>query len=187
MEETAKPKSYRECAMRDGTLLGSLWIVTFTMFTIMIKNMFANTGITAVTATATVILMTMSPIMAYKMAKRHTLEERDGRISFSEAWLYIMTMYMCAIVLSAIAEYIYFAFADTYLFHDFLSEFRAVAMQAQISEEESQEIQKAIELLGSMSAVDIVLSTINSHLFRVTVITTILAFMLKRNPDKNLQ
>ena len=76
---------------------------------------------------------------------------------------------------------------NLHLFHDFLSEFRAVAMQAQISEEESQEIQKAIELLGSMSAVDIVLSTINSHLFRVTVITTILAFMLKRNPDKNLQ
>ena len=96
-----KRKMTAESAMRDGTILGCLWIVTFALSIVMLNMLVKGQGMIL---TLAVLAMTlMSPFVAYKLAAKHRDNERDGAMTFGEAWTYIAVMYLCAILLSAIA------------------------------------------------------------------------------------
>ena len=59
----SKENSYRESAMRDGTVLALLWIVTFTLSTVMLKSV--NNDYSIVTSMSTMALTMMSPFVVY--------------------------------------------------------------------------------------------------------------------------
>ena len=130
-----------------------------------------------------VLAMTlMSPFVAYKLAAKHRDNERDGAMTFGEAWTYIAIMYLCAILLSAIAQYVYYAYIDPSSFSDLSAQFAAFAVSNGMDETSIRMFTDAFDKMGQQSTGEMLLSIITGHLSRDLIIATILALIVKKNP-----
>lgn len=184
MSSTSKQTNYIESALRDGTILGCLWTVTFAVATIMIKNIDNTYGVAA--SIASLILCAASPITAYKLAKKHRDSERDGTITFGDAWTHIAIMYLCAIILSAIAQYIFFTFINPDLYNNAAATIQLLAQQSGLDTQTTEIFVSTFREAGKLSAADIATSQVTAHLTRDLVIAAILAMMLQKNSRKNI-
>ena len=164
--------------MRDGTYLGALWIATFSVSIIMFKSMSNSIGLIA--WALTVALMLLSPVLVYKFTVNYRNKKCNGTISYSEAWLYMFIMYACAIVLSSIAQYIFYAYIDPRLFATAIAELEEFAALTEIDAEGMRVLTEAMGELNMMSAGDIVMSQIGGHMSRDIIITSILALAIKK-------
>ena len=164
--------------MRDGTCLAALWIATFTVSIAMFKFMSSSIGLIA--WVLTVALMLLSPILVYKFTVNYRNKECNGTILYSEAWLYMLIMYGCAIVLSAIAQYIFYAYIDPHMFATAIAELEGLADLTEIDPEGIRVLTEGMEKLNSTNAGDIVMSLVGGHMSRDILITSILAFAIKK-------
>ena len=180
MPMTEKRKSPIESAMRDGTILGCLWTVTFALSTVMLKTLVNNQSVILPFAILAMVLL--SPYIAYKLTVKHRDSERGGFITFGEAWIHIATMYLCAILLSAIAQYVYYEFIDPNAFSDLATQMIAHAGNNGISETSIKPFTDALYAMDSMSTGELLLSTITGHLSRDVIIALVLALIVKKNP-----
>ncbi len=176
-------KGYRESAMRDGTVLGLLWIVTFAMSVVMFKSIGNGYGLAASFATA--VLSMMSPCVAYRLAVKHRNAERNGAISFGEAWLYIFIMYLCAIVLASIAQYIFYAFIDPHMFGNMIPVFQELAAASGLPSGTTEVFTKMFETMENTSTADIIMSQLSGHIMRDTLISAILAAAIRKTTDNS--
>ena len=80
-----------ESAMRDGTILGMLWIATFSVSIVMLKSIGNGGGL--ILSLAVTVLTLSSPILAYKLAVKHRNSECNGTIGYGESWMHIFVMY----------------------------------------------------------------------------------------------
>ena len=175
----SKENSNRESAMRDGTVLALLWIVTFTLSTVMLKSVNNDYGIVA--SLGTMALTMMSPFVVYKLSLKHRNNERNGTMTYSEAWLYIFIMYLCAIILSSIAQYIFYAYIDPDIFAGVIPEFENLATNG-LDAESIKIFTGTFEMLDKMSAGEIVLSQMSGHITRTIILTSLIALAIKKNP-----
>lgn len=175
-----KRKMTAESAMRDGTILGCLWTVTFALSIVMLNMLVKGQGIILTLAVLATTLM--SPFVAYKLAAKHRDNERDGAMTFGEAWTYIAVMYLCAILLSAIAQYVYYAFINPNAFSDLSAQFAAFAVSNGMDEASIRMFTDAFDTMGRQSTGEMLLSTITGHLSRDLIIAAILALIVKKNP-----
>ena len=173
-----KAKKSREHAMRDGTYLAALWILTFTTSIIMFKTMSNIFGLVA--WALTMALTILSPVIVYKFTVNYRNKECGGKILYSEAWLYMLTMYACAMILSSIAQYIFYAYIDPYMFATAISELNKFATINNIDAEGTRILTEAMEELNSMSAGEIVMSQFAGHTSRDILITSLLALAIKK-------
>lgn len=177
---TQKSNTPIESAMRDGTILGCLWSATFALSVAMLKMLVNGQGMLL---TFAVIVMTlMSPFVAYKLAVKHRDKERDGAMTFGEAWKYIAIMYLCAIILSAIVQYIYYAFIDPNAFSDISMQFAAFASSNGMDKEGIKVFTDAFDEMDRTGTGDMLMSTITGHISRDLIIAAILALAVKKNP-----
>lgn len=91
-------------AIQDGTLLGVLWISCFACFIIQLSN-----------PSMSIVWMALSIFsvgFAFIRVRKFGLKVREGNLTFGSAWMYSMTMFVCACLLMAIANYVYFAYID---------------------------------------------------------------------------
>ena len=176
----SKENSYRESAMRDGTVLALLWIVTFTLSTVMLKSV--NNDYSIVASLGTMALTMMSPFVVYKLSLKHRNNERNGTMTYSEAWLYIFTMYLCAIILSSIAQYIFYAYIDPDIFAGVIPEFEKLAITNGLDAGSIKIFTGTFEMLDKMSAGEIVLSQMSGHITRTIVLTSLIALAIKKKP-----
>ncbi|MBE6295988.1 MAG: DUF4199 domain-containing protein [Bacteroidales bacterium] len=175
-----KRKITAESAMRDGTILGCLWTVTFALSIVMLKMLVNGQGL--LMSFAVLAMTLMSPFVAYKLAAKHRDNERDGAMTFGEAWTYIAIMYLCAILLSAIAQYVYYAYIDPSSFSDLSAQFAAFAVSNGMDETSIRMFTDAFDKMGQQSTGEMLLSIITGHLSRDLIIATILALIVKKNP-----
>jgi len=166
--------------MRDGTILGCLWTVTFALSIVMLKMLVNGQGL--LMSFAVLAMTLMSPFVAYKLAAKHRDNERDGAMTFGEAWTYIAIMYLCAILLSAIAQYVYYAYIDPSSFSDLSAQFAAFAVSNGMDETSIRMFTDAFDKMGQQSTGEMLLSIITGHLSRDLIIATILALIVKKNP-----
>jgi len=175
-----KRKITAESAMRDGTILGCLWTVTFALSIVMLKMLVNGQGL--LMSFAVLAMTLMSPFVAYKLAAKHRDNERDGAMTVGEAWTYIAIMYLCAILLSAIAQYVYYAYIDPSSFSDLSAQFAAFAVSNGMDETSIRMFTDAFDKMGQQSTGEMLLSIITGHLSRDLIIATILALIVKKNP-----
>lgn len=175
---------YRESAMRDGTILGLLWIATFAVSVVMFKSIDNGYGLVASFATA--VLSMMSPCMVYRLATRHRNNECGGTMTYGEAWLYVFIMYLCAIVLASLAQYIFYAFIDPHMFGDIIPVFVSFAKANNLPAESIELFVKMFETLENTGAADKVISQLSGHISRDIIITTFLAVAIRRTPENNI-
>ena len=177
---TQKSNTPIESAMRDGTILGCLWTATFALSVAMLKMIVNGQGM--LLSFAVLVMTCMSPFVAYKLAAKHRDNERDGSITFGEAWKYIAIMYLCAIVLSAIAQYIYYAFIDPNMFSDISTQFATFAGSNGMDKASIKVFTDAFDEMDRTGTGDMLMSTMTGHISRDLIIAAILALIVKRNP-----
>ncbi len=88
---------------------------------------------------------------------------------------------MCAILLSAVAQFVYYEYCDPYLFYDFMTDFSSIRIEGDTNGEMSKAIIEQFKIMNDMSASDIVFSEVGGHTKRDILITTVTAFILSRN------
>ena len=177
-------KEYRESAMRDGTILGLLWIATFAMSVIMFKSI--DNGYGLVASFATGILSIMSPCVAYRLAARYRNNVHGGTMTYGEAWLYIFIMYLCAIVLASLAQYAFYAFIDPHMFGNIIPVFRNFAAANGLDSKSIEVFTKMFETMENTDTADIIISQLSGHISRDIIITTFLAVAIRRTPENNI-
>ena len=173
--------SHRDSAMKDGTILGCMWILTFTFSTIMMRHIISTPALGTFSMFAVAGLTFASPILVYTSAKKHWSLAPKEEISFSGIWLYIAIMYMCAILLSAVAQFIYYEYCDPYLFYDFMTDFSSIRIEGDTNGEMSKAVIEQFKIMNDMSASDIVFSEVGGHTTRDILMTTVMAFIISRN------
>lgn len=185
MTETA-PISTRERTLRDGTILGCLWTLTFTVSTITLRFITTDQTVGFISTFLLLVLTIASPVLAYHLAKKHWSMAKRESATFGNIWIYIITMYLCAILLSALAKYIYLEFCDPSLFQDVISDFSSVRFTGDEEGLITKSVTEQFRLLDEMPTGDLVLSQAVSHLTTDILVTTFLAFIIYRNIKSNI-
>lgn len=173
---TESRSSLQKYAMHFGTYMGIYWILKFILFPI---------GLTIPFILFLFVGLTLGvPFMGYHYVRMYRNKVCGGYISFMQAWIFTIFMYLFAALLSALAHYVYFRYidngfvADTYLkLLNNASGSQSAGMQPYM-----EQIEKMIELISSMTPIDITLQLLSQNVFYGTILAIPTAlFVMKRN------
>jgi len=165
--------------MRDGLLLGLLWIASFALYV---------AGLTSPMLSFFAVGMAVStPIVvgARLMAFRNGV--LGGYISFGRAWFYVALLFFYGGVLLAIAQFIYFNYID----HGFFLQ----SMYRILDGEEAQElfrnkqalndlVGQNLHILGTMRPIDIALNFLSTNICIGVIVGLLLALIFRRTRPK---
>lgn len=108
-------------------------------------------------------------------------------ITFRQAWVFTLLMYVFASLLTAVAHYIYFRYID----HGFIVNSYTKILESLTPEISSglenylQQMETVITTLGSMSAIQITIQLLYNNIFWGTIIAIPTALFVKRSLDNN--
>lgn len=166
-------KQFRAFAAQYGTVIGLMWIVSFSFYIIglthpLIGNISLLTGLCSF------------PVAVFFIRKF----KRDiAAINFSQAWWMSILIYMYASLLMAVAQFIYFRYIDNGLlvntYASIMQQPEAVAMMQQMmpGEDVTAAGQKVIELLQSISPIQLTFQFLTYNLFMGALISIPTAFI----------
>lgn len=159
--------------MKRGTLLGAFMILT---------NIFYLLGLkTALFSTLFLLCFVGTPLLAGRLAVLYRKKERENRLKFVEAWLFLMIMYACASALTAVAQYTYFVFIDNGYFFEFLQEqFNTFLSLEGMDAAMQEQVATTAELLKKLTARDLVLQILGTGLMFSPIITGLTAIFVQR-------
>lgn len=104
MTEKESKREYYNSAMYYGTLLGAVWAVMYLLVFAGATNIMC-----AMTA---IVLYAGSPFIAGWFATRYRKEECNNEMQYSNAWLFLVIIYICATTIGTIVNYIYINHID---------------------------------------------------------------------------
>lgn len=173
MEQENK-KSLSERAMFYGTIFGGVMIAS---------NIFYLLGLSSQTFSMLFLLLTISsPIIAGRITINYRTKELMNKMNFLQAWQFLMIMYICAAILTAIAQFIYFTFIDDgYFMSTILQQFDTIIKMNEIDSLLREELTKTATLLGSLSSRDIILQIFSTNIVISPIITVFIAIFVHKN------
>jgi len=173
---TEKKRKFQEYAMRYGTLMGILWTLKFVFFPLGMQ--------TPLLLMAFFLLTLIVPVVGFFFARQYRDRECGGVINFSRAFLFTSFMYLFATLFATIAHYIYFQYMDHGLivntYQGMLDQMGAVAtsdMKASLDQ-----FQQALDIIASLSPVEICIQLITQNVFYCTLIALPTALLVMRKP-----
>lgn len=176
MREATDNNVFNNSAMRCGTQLGVLWIIMYASCILGFNNIFF--------ALFFFVLYCASPFYAGYLAASYRNKECGGIISFSRSWMFVLIMYLCASLLAAIAQFIYFRFIDNGYFVEVIQNSTKIILEnPEIFGNMAQELETAINNFQAMKTHDIVFSMLSSNMMNGTILAPIIAMFVKRNPE----
>lgn len=173
MEEKSM-KSLSERAMYYGTIFGGIMVAA---------NIFYLLGLSSSTFSTLFLLLTLSsPFIAGKLAVYYRKSEQENQMTFIQAWHFLIIMYICAALLTAIAQFIYFTFMDNgYFMSTILQQFDTFASMEDIDATLRKELTTTADLLRSIGNRDIVLQIFCTNVIISPIITFFIAIFVRRN------
>ena len=159
-----------QAAMKYGTQLGILWIVTFAIY---IKAL--------TTPEMSLIFLTLliaSPIFAGYLGIKYRKKECANRLSFISSWALMTIIYLCAALLSAIACYIYFQYMDNGATLSAFKEQIDAYQTMDIGEEMKKAFTDTYNILASLNASDICIQYFLSNTFISTFLAPLTALVV---------
>ncbi len=174
MSEKDDNKILATYAMQSGTYLGLLWCAMYASF----LGGFTNTIYTL----CFFALYIASPFYAAYLTKNYRRQQCDNIISFSQAWIFLFIMYVCASLLSALAQFIYFRFFDNgYFIQTIQQMLETLNAYPETTGDMNREIGNAINMFSKLSNKDIVFNFLSSNIMNAIILPTIIALFVKRN------
>ncbi len=156
-----------QAAMKYGTYLGILWIITFAIYIQALS--------TPSLSIIFLILLISSPIFAGYLGIKYRKSECDNQIGFISSWALMIIIYLCAALLAAIACYIHFRFLDNGMALSMFKEQIDTYQSLEISEEMKKSFTDTYNILANMSASDICIQYFLSNVFISTFLAPITA------------
>lgn len=173
---TENRSSLQKYAMHFGTYMGIYWILKFILFPI---------GLTIPFLLLLFVGMTLGvPFMGYYYVRMYRNKVCEGYISFLQAWIFTVFMYMFAALLTAVAHYIYFQYIDGGFILDFYQQSIAEASAKQLPGMEIyiEQFRLLIDQLGALTSIDITLQLLSMNVFYCSILAIPTAlFVMKRN------
>ncbi len=162
--------------MHFGTYMGAYWVLKFILFPL---------GLTIPFLLFLFIGLTLGvPFMGYYYARMYRNKICGGEISFVQAWIFTVFMYMFAALLTATAHFIYFRFIDQGFIINTYTVLLDNALQAGVPGMGTyiSQFKEAMEVLRSLSPIDITLQLLSQNVFygSILAIPTALVVMKKK-------
>ena len=174
---TDQRKNFQEAAMRYGTMMGIFWTLKFVLFPLGMQS--------PLLLMAFCLLTLIVPVVGFFLVRQYRDRECDGVLTFSRAFLFTSFMYLFATLFVTIAHYIYFRYLDNGLivgtYQDMLTQMSAIAtddMKASI-----EQFQQALDIIASLSPLDISIQLITQNVFYCTLIALPTALLVRKNPN----
>ena len=166
-------KEFYQGAMYNGTILGAVWSITYLMLFTGITNMLSLLLVTA--------LYIASPFIAAKLAIKYRRKECNNAMNYIQAWSFLLYMYICATLLSALIAYAYFAFLDEGTFFMTLQSILEETKQiAGTDEMLLQQIEQTSNIIDQTTTSDFVWQIMNNNFFNTTIMPLVIAVFVKR-------
>ena len=173
---TDQRKNFQEAAMRYGTVMGIFWTLKFVLFPMGMQS--------PLLLMAFFLLTLIVPVAGFFLVRQYRDRECGGVLSFARAFLFTSFMYLFAALFATIAHYVYFRYIDGGLivntYQDMLTQMEAIAtadMKASLDQ-----FQQALDIIASLSPLEISIQLITQNLFYCTLIALPTALLVKRNP-----
>lgn len=167
------PNYNSQKAMQQGTILGLYWIATAAIYILGLSN--------TMLSALFLMMIIFTPFFAAALVVRYRKQECDNKMTFLTAWSFLIIMYVCASLLFAVAQYIYFIFIDNGFFMTFLQEQISLLQQVpELDPTTVDSLKQVAELWGEMTTSDIVLQFLSSNMMIAGIITPITAIFVKR-------
>jgi len=166
-------------ARQDGTFMGLLWIVSFALFL-----MSQSQPVLSVVFDISIVCI---PFFAASRAKHFRDYALDGVISYHRAFAYLFLLFGYAILLFAIAQWVYFQFIDGgNLIAGMVKtinsqEFKVVIDAYKISKEE---LQKSMDQLTNATPVDFAVTFMWLNFIACILISSVLALFTMRTQKR---
>lgn len=170
-------KSLSERAMFYGTIFGAVMITT---------NIFYLQGLSSqIFSTLFLIFILSSPVIAGRLAANCRKKEMEDKMSFTQAWQFLLIMYVCAAILTAIAQFVYFTFLDNgYFLSTILQQFDTLIDIPEIDETLRGELTKTADLMRSLSNRDIIMQIFGTNIIISPIITFFIAIFVKKKGNQ---
>ena len=160
-------------AMHYGTMLGALWAVMYLL-------VFSGTA-SPLSMMTSIMIYTCSPFIACRIATHYRKKERNNTMSYSQAWIFLVIMYVCATLLGTITNYIYLNHFDQ---GHFISQVTTMLAEIQESPESTPELievsKSYTELLSRINTRSLVWHIMDSDFMNSIILPTIIAFFVKK-------
>lgn len=176
---TNRPISSQEQALQYGTLMGIFWIVKFCLlplgFHIPILQLLFLLG------------TIFTPVLAFLLARKYRKDNPQDKFPFFKAFYFILSMYMAATLLVAVAHYVYFKYIDQgYLismYQQLLEEIKHTA-QPEIGISVDQ-LTQAFDLISTLTPLQLTFQLMSQNMFYGILLSAITAFIVKRKKINN--
>jgi len=168
-------------AMLLGTYMGIYWILKFCLVPFAVTNFFAMMLFIGLTICV--------PFMGYYYTRLYRDKVLGGYINFVHAMLFTCSLYIFASLLTAMAHYIYFEFLDNgYIINTYTNSLNTLqAENIPGTEGYLQQIREALNLLSSMSAIDLAIQLLSNNIFYGILLSVVTALIVKKNAPVTLE
>lgn len=163
-------------AMLYGTYMGLFWIAKFTLFPLGMSSPFLLLVFLGLTLYV--------PFLGFRYTKSYRDHVLKGSINFLQAWAFNLMLYVFAAILTSMAHYIYFRFIDHgYIINTYETLLNEVSSIPN-TEEYLTQLKSNLELVKSMSPLDITFQLISQNIFYGSLLALPTAlFAMKKTPE----
>lgn len=161
-------------AMHFGTYMGVYWVAKFILFPI---------GLTQPLFMFLFIVLTIAvPFVGYNYARNFRNKFCDGSLSFMQAWAFMVSMYIFAALLVAVAHYIYFRFIDNgFVINAYEQTFEASKSIPGFSEIiEQYPYQETLDQIRALSPIEITVRLLSQNMLYCSILALITAPFVAR-------
>lgn len=180
----AENRSYMQrYAMLFGTYMGGYWILKFILFPL---------GLTVPFLSLLFMGLTLGvPFMGYYYVRMYRNQVCGGAISFPQAWIFTVFMYIFAALLTAVAHYIYFRYIDNGFILNTCETQIDMLAQSNVPRIEGyiDMYRDALEMARTYTPIDITIQIMSTNVFigSVLAIPTALLVMKRKKPEVNTE
>ena len=140
--DTGKIKQTKAFARQDGTILGTVWVISFVCTMLAVEPKYHILGLLSN------LLIVATPFIVAKRLRIFRDQVRGGHISFRHGLYYCIQTFFYATLLLTITQYLWFRFMDTGMFMSQLQEnYQTLAQVYQLTADESKMLLDAISMM----------------------------------------
>ena len=178
MEAAYNKKDFYHSSMYYGTMLGIVWSVMYIL-------LFAGTGSITMLMFSSALFFA-SPFIAISFARKHRREDCNDTMTFTQAWIFMFYMYICASMFSALVSFVYLRFIDNGAFFMSLQSILQAGAELQGTDEVmKQQIKELSDTIGNTSPTDFVWQLLSNSMFNTSVLPLALAIFVRKNNKNN--
>ena len=178
---TESRNSLHKYAMQFGTYMGLFWIFKFILFPAGLRIPFLQLLF--------LVLTIAVPFLGYYYARMFRNKVCGGSISFFQAWVFTVFMYMFAALLTAVAHYVYFQFIDHgFIVNYYLNLFEELKNMNNIGSmgDTFKQMEEAFMALGNLTPIELTMQLISQNVLYGSFLAIPTALFVMKKKKSNM-